>query len=102
MLKGYSNKDKITILDYVRSIIQSEINAYSETQNYASKLKEMKKPYKHSESRGYHKKFNFERKQEIVKEILYNIIKKERYNNAQKVTKNPIKKVKLAIANLFG
>ena len=84
-IKHLSADDKILVLNSIRESLQSEINAYKETQKYATELRKKNRQHKTYECKGYQKNFMFEKKLDIVNSILYKIIKHERNKNIAKL-----------------
>ena len=98
VIKDLPPEDKILILNHIREALQSEINAYRETQKYAVELSKNKKRYKYIDYDGYHKSYMLDEKLNIVNSMLYKIIRQERSKNARDIL---IRNIKSLLSSQF-
>ncbi len=86
-LKGKQIEDKIAILQDARYQLEQEKHAYSEQLKYALKLKAKNMPVTEKDLVDESKNFLFDEKIQLLKEITFNLISKERKKLAKKLEK---------------
>lgn len=85
ILKGFSAKDKINILQYMRYSLSSEKNAYTTEYKWAKKLNKKNIPIYEDSLNNYNKEYMFNEKLMLLKNMAFELIKKERGKTAAKL-----------------
>ena len=88
-LSNRSVEDKLLILNYLKNNILLEKHAHLQDRKNARFLRSAKRRYDRRSAVYSESDYRFDEKLEIVNEMLYETIRKERYKNAQRIAKSP-------------